>query len=341
MTFPRLLSAALILGAPSVAWAELDVCNNTSVSHAIAIGYKDAGDWVSEGWWNIAAGSCKTVIGGDLDARYYYLHPSVEGLDYELPDFYFCTQPEEFTIRGDTECDARGYDRSAFIEIKLDDGVTSYTHSFGEYEAPAEAKTDVTTVLQGVSDPAGTHGEPFSVFATFNGCGIADGLEYCAFMSDGWKWYAYYDGKTPIELMDSLEQLALNMPATITGDLVHYGDITTEMVLREVRLEPGTDPFAPIRDAIQGEWVSADDPAYTLSIYGGDIYERYSNEPQASYHLQLAESCDESAGAGPVMIQTDVETRDTYCYLFETYEGGFLDLLYMGHEAMLSFRKIE
>ena len=337
----RSLSLLILMMCPSAALAELEVCNETSVSHAIAIGYKDSGDWVSEGWWNIAANTCKTVVGGDLDKRYYYLHPSADGLDYTLPDFYFCTQPSEFTIRGDADCEARGFTRTAFLEVKLEEGTTSYTHSFGEYEPPEEAKPDLTTTLQGSPDPAGTHGEPFSVFGTFNGCGVADGLEYCAFMADGWKWYAYYDGATPIELMDALDQMPLNMPATITGDLVQYGDITTEVVLREVRLEPGTDPFSNIRGAIQGEWVATDDPGLTLSFYGGDLYERYNNAPQANYHIEIAESCEDSAGAGPVMIQTDVETRDTFCYLFDNYEGGFLDLIYMGHDAMLSFRKVE
>ena len=35
----------------------------------VALGYKDAEGWVTEGWWNVSARSCETMLRGGLVAR--------------------------------------------------------------------------------------------------------------------------------------------------------------------------------------------------------------------------------------------------------------------------------
>ncbi len=82
------------------------------------MGYKDADGWTTEGWWNLPARTCETVLKGNLVARYYYVY----AIDYDrggewMGQAYMCTRDKEFTIRGIGECLARGYDRTGFFEV--------------------------------------------------------------------------------------------------------------------------------------------------------------------------------------------------------------------------------
>ena len=115
----RLLVAAVLMLASTPAFADFQLCNTTSSRVGVAIGYKDAdGGWTTEGWWNLSARSCETLLRGQLVARFYYIY----ALDYERGgewsgQAFMCTRDKEFTIRGIDDCLARGYERTGFFEI--------------------------------------------------------------------------------------------------------------------------------------------------------------------------------------------------------------------------------
>ena len=73
--------APLLLLALSAhpAMADFRLCNNTGGRVGVALGYKDAEGWTTEGWWNISARSCETLLRGALVARYYYIY----AVDYD------------------------------------------------------------------------------------------------------------------------------------------------------------------------------------------------------------------------------------------------------------------
>src|SRR5688572_18082956 len=107
---------AVVLAAPAA--ADFRLCNNTGSRVGIAIGYKDSEGWTTEGWWNLAARSCETLVKGQLVARYYYVH----AVDYDRGGewsgkAFMCTRDKEFTIKGIEDCLARGYDRTGFFEV--------------------------------------------------------------------------------------------------------------------------------------------------------------------------------------------------------------------------------
>jgi uncharacterized membrane protein len=110
------LAPALLAAAP--AWADLRLCNMTGSRVGVSLGYRDAQGWVTEGWWNLNARACETLLKGPLAARFYYVH----AVDYDRGGewsgrSYMCTRDREFTIRGSEDCLARGYDRSGFFEV--------------------------------------------------------------------------------------------------------------------------------------------------------------------------------------------------------------------------------
>src|SRR6202167_4790306 len=126
-TYPRSVATGLAVGllvmlvlvaSAGPAAADFRLCNNTSSRVGVAVGYKDAGGWTTEGWWNLPARSCETVLKGNLVARYYYVY----AIDYDRGGewtgrAYMCTRDKEFTIRGISDCLARGYDRTGFFEV--------------------------------------------------------------------------------------------------------------------------------------------------------------------------------------------------------------------------------
>lgn len=113
---------ALVVGLlalrPDEAAADFRLCNNTGSRVGIAIGYKDGDGWTTEGWWNLAARSCDTLLKGALVSRFYYVY----AIDYDrggewAGKAFMCTRDKEFTIRGIDDCLARGYDRTGFFEV--------------------------------------------------------------------------------------------------------------------------------------------------------------------------------------------------------------------------------
>lgn len=110
-------AAAFVAGALP-AKADLRMCNTTSSRIGVAIGYRDAQGWTTEGWWNISPRGCETLLRGTLAARFYYVH----ALDYDKGGEWtgksvMCVRNKEFTIRGIEDCLARGYDRAGFFEV--------------------------------------------------------------------------------------------------------------------------------------------------------------------------------------------------------------------------------
>ncbi len=110
--------ALLLACSAQAARADFRLCNNTGSRVGVALGYKDAEGWTTEGWWNVAARTCETLLRGALVARFYYIY----AVDYDRGGewsghAYMCSREKEFTIRGTDNCLARGYDRTGFFEV--------------------------------------------------------------------------------------------------------------------------------------------------------------------------------------------------------------------------------
>src|SRR5947208_2747396 len=116
--FTPALAFALMCMWNSSAAADFRLCNNTSSRVGIALGYKDAEGWTTEGWWNVSSRSCETLLKGTLVARFYYIY----ALDYDRGgewsgQAFMCSRDKEFTIKGTDNCLARGFDRTGFFEV--------------------------------------------------------------------------------------------------------------------------------------------------------------------------------------------------------------------------------
>jgi uncharacterized membrane protein len=96
----------------------LRLCNKTASRVGVAIGYKLSSQWTTEGWWNVNAGTCETLMAGPLVSRFYYVY----AIDYDQGGVWggkaiMCTRNKMFTIKGIEDCVARGYERTGFFEV--------------------------------------------------------------------------------------------------------------------------------------------------------------------------------------------------------------------------------
>jgi uncharacterized membrane protein len=161
-----LVSATANLFTPVKTFADFHLCNNTGSRIGIAIGYKDAdGGWATEGWWNLSARTCETLLKGTLVARFYYVY----AVDYDrggewAGQAFMCTRDKEFTIRGTEDCLARGFDRTGFFEVDTGEQ-RSWTVQLTDTaeQGPARSPlTPATPVLPspGRSGPSSVPGSP-------------------------------------------------------------------------------------------------------------------------------------------------------------------------------------
>src|ERR1700730_7104886 len=141
----------------SPAAADFRLCNNTSSRVGIALGYKDAEGWTTEGWWNVSSRACETLLRGTLVARFYYIY----ALDYDRGgewsgQAFMCSRDKEFTIKGTENCLARGFDRTGFCEVDTGEQRAWTVQLTEANEQPAQRVPGIP----GTVGPAGPGGLP-------------------------------------------------------------------------------------------------------------------------------------------------------------------------------------
>ncbi len=120
LTVAGMIAAGLFAAAfwsPRAAHAEFRVCNDTANLVGVAVGYRAEDGWTSEGWWQLPATTCATVVPGPLQSRYYYLYAEdASGSGRWTGYTNMCVAEDEFEITGVQDCFARGYQQMGFSE---------------------------------------------------------------------------------------------------------------------------------------------------------------------------------------------------------------------------------
>lgn len=110
-----ILAAPFVIATP--AKADFRVCNGSQNLVGVAIGYRGGDGWVSEGWWQVPASTCATLIEGELKSRYYYLYAEDAARGGRWAgNVNMCVAENEFKIVGVQDCFKRGYQQMGFKE---------------------------------------------------------------------------------------------------------------------------------------------------------------------------------------------------------------------------------
>lgn len=113
-----LATLLLLAAADTPAQADFRICNDTKSLVGVAIGFREAGKWTTEGWWQVPGETCSSLIEGDLDSRFYYLYAEDADRGGQWRgEVFMCTSDREFRIEGVEECFARGHRKTGFFEI--------------------------------------------------------------------------------------------------------------------------------------------------------------------------------------------------------------------------------
>jgi hypothetical protein len=289
----------------------------------------------------------------ELGRNNFYYRATVRGGPFDGP-FAFCTTGEAFTIVGDDNCAARGYEETRFRKVETGN-VARFTLNLvppggarpepapepepAPRPVPQPAPPPPTRLEVYGSLPPGTMGEPFSQSGQFTGCDEVDGLEFCGFEADGWRWHAYY-GNPNDWLLEELQRWPAPIPVSFAGDIVTYGDITVEIVLNEVIEQPG-DTLQTFRDGLQGLWQSADDPASVFRIAGAEAVDYYDGAVIGRQLVQVVPHCEGMEGLGAGLLRTELETQDPWCVLIDQVSRDSLTLVNPGRGNLLTYYRLE
>ena len=114
-------SILLILNGIQTARAQFYVCNKTAFQANVAVGYEIEQDWYSRGWWQILPNDCATIVGQQLNSRYYYIYAEdTIGIPFPIKrqSANFCIKAYyKFDNVSVDNCESRAFSEVAFGEI--------------------------------------------------------------------------------------------------------------------------------------------------------------------------------------------------------------------------------
>jgi uncharacterized membrane protein len=348
------MRAGLVVGLVLLsgeAEAGLTLCNDGVERASVAIAYAADGTWTSEGWWGIEPGACAVVQAGDLRQQHFYF--TLSGTDFAGEGFAFCTKPDAFTLTGaDGDCAGLAAESRAFSHIDTGPEATEFTFRLAAGgagkqadaaafdEIPLQAE-DVASLLDSAAMPSferGVIGEPFLVDAILQGCGPTEGMEACTFYAEGARWIVSASGQSNPAAMQAMAALPVGTALRISGDMLSFGDITAEAAIAS--LERIEDAYAAERAAMQGEWVSADDPQSRVQIAGSEWTDIYGDELLAVAILTLSDRCGDAQG-GVLLSQQRMgyDPADMQCYEVLSVDGDRMELSYLPRGNTLVYER--
>jgi hypothetical protein len=183
----------------------------------------------------------------------------------------------------------------------------------------------------------GSHGEPFAVQGVMQGCAEPE-LDGCMFYAEGVRWAVTRGAGGNEAAITAMAALPVNAPVFVSGDMVSMGDITVDAMIS--KLEPGTpDAYAALRDAMQGDWVSAEDPQSMLSVVGSEETEIYGGETLITSVVSFADACPGGEPIGTVMYKQEMggDPMDLPCFAVLDITPDRMELSYVGRGNTLLY----
>jgi uncharacterized membrane protein len=355
MSFPavrRLCLLAVTLALPSAGQAALDLCNDTTAAQRVAIGFQEAGDWTSKGWWDLPAGSCTEVLSSASISRFYYLRVETEGWAFTDDRLGFCVADTDFEIKGEDGCARRGFRQENFARIDTrgaaapdptaqtrpaadpdtgsDAARRTFTHHLSAHLTPIKSDVPARHVVQ----------SGFSTKAVFQGCDAETTAyaSFCTFIGAGRRYLVYDDGRTSAALWKEIQQAIRGRRYTLEGLREDLFDTTSELVLRAIRPEP-EDRSDQLLASLQGFWRSTIDPNDSFRVSGAERINAYAGAETSVEYLSLHKPCAEAGDEGPFLFTWDNNSGTSLCYAIARLTDTVLALIYLPRGTELVYRR--
>ena len=118
------ITLTLTFGFANHAFAQSwQICNKTSESVRIVIGYAVSGGLLkSEGWWTLAPNGCQKVLNRSETVDYTtgYLYATKAGKPFINGDQGLCVDDKPFTIRRHQNCEGRNFRTVQSKQVSID-----------------------------------------------------------------------------------------------------------------------------------------------------------------------------------------------------------------------------
>lgn len=183
----------------------------------------------------------------------------------------------------------------------------------------------------------GSHGEAFAVQGLMQGCAEAE-MSGCMFYAEGVRWAVTRGAGGNDAAIDAMAALPVNAPVFVIGDMISMGDITVDALIS--KLEPGPpDAYAVQREAMQGDWVSADDPLAKLSVVGSEETAIHDGESLTVSVVTFADTCPGGEPMGTVIFKQEMggDPMDLPCFAVLDITQERMELAYVGRGNTLVF----
>ncbi|SLN31741.1 hypothetical protein TRL7639_01355 [Falsiruegeria litorea R37] len=325
------IGIGVIAAGPSV--AGLAVCNDTTVLHSVAIGYKSDGDWFSQGWWNIEPDQCATVLAGDLANRYYYLLAKADAWEFDHGGVGFCILNDVFDITGDQDCEGRGYARGQFLELDTGKSAKDHVTYIAAVSRP-EKQSEPAFV------PPGVYGEPYSAAGNFQSCSVESGQRVCSLFAEGFQIFFREDGREGEGAFDFVDRFRPGSPVIVHGDLESVYDRSADLVPYKLFARGWEEEDEVLRD-MQGKWQSRDDAAAGLTLEGSLLDHTYDGQVVDSVSIRVSSTCNDYTEGGPYLIMQAGGDPEATCYGDLQVDGPFLDMVYLPRGNILRYQRAD
>jgi uncharacterized membrane protein len=108
------------------------ICNDGNAEVWAALAYWSGKEFVSRGWWDIAAGSCTTPLAQEVSHDPVYLYVSKQGNNHLVTGVAdFCISNASFDIHGRDRCEAHGYASKGFEATNIK-GASGFVAHIGD-----------------------------------------------------------------------------------------------------------------------------------------------------------------------------------------------------------------
>lgn len=204
----------------------------------------------------------------------------------------------------------------------------------------------VAVALRVISSPSfafepGSLGDAYRDFGYVQGCTEGGELPGCTIVAGGSRFVAPEGGQTPPDVVALLQALPVLTYVEFRGDILNVYDSFAEIALGAV-IEAGSDPYTKTLRAMQGTWVSVDDPQAMVRVDGLMWTDVYGGEELSQSVMSFAPACsDGSEGDGAVMELFSIPPQDmpAMCYSDLYLEPARMEMSYMGRGNTLAFTR--
>ena len=260
--------------------------------------------------------------------RPYYFMTRSQNWVFAHEDIVFCVTPELFTITGDENCEARGYETERFAKIDTGKTARHHTHFLSGYVSQLHATDEF--------------GEPYADRVTFQDCPIVDpgAVPFCSFHAAGTKFYVNDDGTTPDYIFRLLETLVPGAPLYVEGELIGIYDTSAEVVLHKAEPQQW-DAADGMLDLLQGHWVSMSDPEEQFTVTGAEKTNLYGGQFFGVEYLAVQERCGDWSEDAPYLYAREEESGEGQCFGLAHVSERDLTLIYLPRGTFQDFRRVD